>query len=184
MKLAEDKVVGAIRAIKAALAAESVLRDRVNIAFALGLLGDPSGRDELKKICADESFPSEFRLYAVRYMSDLGAGEDEGCQHAAMEIAKLVDSGNRSVGDRVTASELLARFRNLTPEESQRVFDLLLHGLNDPDPYVRMQASSAFATLGDRKAIPYIEAAISQEKDENIRIPLTINLKKLQQKMK
>lgn len=45
------------------------------------------------------------------------------------------------------------------------MFDLLLHGLNDPDPYVRMQASSAFATLGDRNAIPYLEAAISHEKD-------------------
>jgi len=184
LKLAEDKVVGAVPAIKAALAAESVPRDRVNIAFALGLLGDPSGRDELKRMCADESFPSEFRLYAVRYMSDLGAGGNEGCQHAAMDIAKLVDSGNRSVGDRVTAFELLARFRNLTSVESQSVFDLLLHGLSDPDPYVRMQASSAFATLGDRNAIPYLETAISQEKDENIRIPLTINLKKLQEKMK
>ena len=37
MKLAEDKVVGAVPAMKAALAAETVPRDRVNIAFALGL---------------------------------------------------------------------------------------------------------------------------------------------------
>jgi HEAT repeat protein len=184
MKLAEDKVVGAVPAMKAALAAETIPRDRANIAFALGLLGEPSGRDELKRICADESFPSEFRLYAVRYLSNLGVERDEGCLHAAKDIAKLVDSGNRSVGDRVTAFELLARFRNLTSEQSQSVFDLLLHGLNDPDPYVRMQASSAFATLGDRHAIPYLEAAISQEKDENIRTTLTINLKKLQQKMK
>jgi HEAT repeat protein len=182
LKLAEDKVVGAVPAIKAALATESVPRDRTNIALALGLLGDPSGRDELKRMCADESFPSAFRLDAVRYMSDLGVERDEGCLHAAKDIAKPVDSGNRIVGDRVTAFELLARFRNLTSEDSQSVFDLLLHGLNDPDPYVRMQASSAFATLGDRSAIPYLDAAVSQEKDENIRITLTINLKKLQQK--
>lgn len=64
------------------------------------------------------------------------------------------------------------------------MFDLLLHGLNDPDPYVRMQASSAFATLGDRNGIPYLEAAILQEEDENIRITLRINLKKLLQRMK
>jgi HEAT repeat protein len=184
MKLAEDKVVGAVPAMKAALAAETVPRDRVNIAAALGLLGDPSGRDELKRICADQSFPSEIRLDAVRYMSDLGVERDEGCLHAAMDIAKLVDSGNRSVGDRVTAFELLARFRNLTSEESQWVFDLLLHGLNDPDPYVRLEASSAFATLGDVNAIPYLEAAISQEKDENNRITLMINLSKLRQKIK
>lgn len=184
MKLAEDKVVGAIPAMKAALAVETVPRDRTNIAFALGLLGEPSGRDELKRMCADDSFPSDIRLYAVRYMFDLGVERDEGCLLAAKDIAKLVDSGNRSVGDRVTAFELLARFRTLTSEELQSVFDLLLHGLNDPDPYVRMQASSAFATLGDCNAIPYLEAAISQEKDENIRIALTMDLKRLQQKMK
>ena len=184
MKLAEDKVVGAVPAIKAALAAETVPRDRANIALALGLLGDPSGHDELKRMCADENFPSEFRLYAVRYMFDLGAEKHEGCLQAALDIAKLVDLGNRSVGDRVTAFELLARFRNLTSEESQSAFDLLLHGLNDPDPYVRMQASSAFATLGDRNAISYLEAAISQEVDENIRITLTINLNKLREKTK
>ena len=55
LKLAEDKVVGAVPAIKAALAAETVPRDRANIALALGLLGDPSGHDELKKMCADEN---------------------------------------------------------------------------------------------------------------------------------
>ena len=184
MKLAEDKVVGAVPAIKAALAAESVPRSRANIALALGLLGDPSGRDELKRMCADESFPSESRLYAVRYLSDLGIESDGGCLNAAKDIAKLVDSGNRSVGDRVSAFELLARFRNLTSEDSQSVFDLLLHGLNDPDPYVRMQASSAFATLGDHNAIPYLQVAISQEKDENIRTALTMNLTKLRQKVK
>ena len=92
----------------------------------------------------------------LRYIFDLGVERDEGCRHAAKDIAKLVDSGTRDVGDRITAFELLERFRNLTSEDSQSVFDLLLHGLNDPDPYVRMQASSAFATLGDRNAIPYL----------------------------
>jgi len=127
MKLAEDKVVGTVPGIKAALAAETVPRDRVNLAFALGLLGEPSGHDELKKICAEENFASEFRLYAVRYMFDLGAEKDEGCLHAALDIAKFVDPGNRSVGDRITVFELLARFRKLTSEESQSVFDLLKH---------------------------------------------------------
>ena len=64
------------------------------------------------------------------------------------------------------------------------MFDLLLHGLNDPDPYVRIQASSAFATLGDRNVIPYLKAAISQEADENIRTVLTINLNRLREKTK
>ena len=45
----------------------------INIALALGLLGDQLGRDELKKVCAEEEFPSEFRMYAVRYMFNWGA---------------------------------------------------------------------------------------------------------------
>jgi HEAT repeat protein len=182
MKLAEDKAVDAIPAIEAALVAERVPRNRVNIAVALGLLGSKSGHDELKKVCADEDFPSEFRLYAVRYVFDLGIENDEGCLHAAEEIVQLVDSENRSVDNRVTARELLARFRNLTSEEAQTVFDLVLHGLNDPEPTVRMGASSALATLGDRDAIPYLKAAIADEQDENIRFVLETNLTKLQQK--
>jgi HEAT repeat protein len=184
MKLAEDKVMGAVPAIKEALAVEIVPRDRANIALALGPLGDPSGRDELKKMCTDEDLPPEFRLDAVRYMFDLGIEKDEGCLQAAMEIVKRVDSENRGVGDRVTAFELLVRFRNLTSEESQSLFDLVLHGLNDPAPFVRMGASSALATLGDRDAIPYLEAAIAQEEDENIRLVLDMNLKRLLQKPK
>jgi HEAT repeat protein len=182
MKLAEDKNVGAAAAIKVALAAETLPRDRANFALALGLLGDPSGRAELHKMCVDESFPSEFRLYAVRYLSDLDGEKDEGCLHATTDIANRTDSGGGNVGDRVTALELLAQSRNLSKEESKSVFDLLLHGLNDPDPYVRMQASGDFAELGDKTAIPYLKAAISQEKDENIRIILRVNLNKLRQK--
>jgi HEAT repeat protein len=176
--------MGAVPAIKEALAVETVPRNRSNIAFALGLLGDPSGPDELKKMCTDEHLPPEFRLDAVQYMFDLGIEKDEGCLQAAMEIVKRVDSENRGVGDRVTAFELLVRFRNLTSEESQSLFDLVLHGLNDPAPFVRMGASSALATLGDRDAIPYLEAAIAQEEDENIRLVLDMNLKRLLQKPK
>jgi hypothetical protein len=133
-KLAEDKVVLALPAIKEALAIEMVPRDRVNIALALGLLGDPSGRDELNRMSSDENFPPKFRLYAVRYMFDLGVESDQGCRHAAEDIAKLVDSGNGGIGYRVVAFELLVRFGKLTSEESQSVFDLVLHGLNDPNP--------------------------------------------------
>ena len=47
-----------------------------------------------------------------------------------------------------------------------------------------MQASSAFTTLGDCNGIPYLQTAISQEKDENIRMAMTMDLTKLQQKVK
>lgn len=184
MKLAEDKVLAAVPAIRETLAAETVPRDRANIALALGLLEDPSGRAELKKMCADENFPPEFRLYAVRYMFDLGVEDDGGCLKAAEEIVKLLDSENRRVGDRITALELLVRFRNLTSQDTQAVFHLVLGRLNDPEATVRMQASSSLASLGDPNAIPYLENAVTEEKDEVIRSVLKANLEELQQKQK
>ena len=79
MKLEEDKAVDATLAIEEALAAEKIPRARVNIALALGLLGDPAGHDELKKVCADKDFVPEFRLHAVRYMFDLHFQKEEDC---------------------------------------------------------------------------------------------------------
>jgi HEAT repeat protein len=184
MKLAEDKTVDAIPAVKQAVAAEKTPRTRVNIAVALGLLGDPGGRDELKKVCADGDFPPEFRLYAVRYMFDLGVERDEDCLHAAEEIVQIVDSENRTFGDRDSALELLPRFRNLTAEESKKIFQLVVDRLHDPEPTVRMAASQSLADLGNAAAIPSLEAAIAGEQEESTRSVFELNLKKLQTKAK
>jgi len=182
MKLSEDKVSAAVPAIRGALAVEKVPRARVNIAVALGLLGDKSGRDELKKVCADGDFPSEFRLYAVRYMFDLGVEKDEDCLHAAEEIARIIDSENRSVGDRCSALELLPRFQNLTADESKKTFQIVVDRLHDPEPTVRMEASQSLASLGNAAAIPHLEAAIASEHEESIRSVFELNLQKLRTK--
>jgi HEAT repeat protein len=182
MKLAEDKAVDAIPAVKQAMAAERTPRTRVNIAVALGLLGDSGGRDELKKVCADGDFPPEFRLYAVRYMFDLGVERDEDCLHAAEELVQIVDSENRTVADRDSALELLPRFRNLTVDESKKIFELVVDRLHDPEPTVRIAASQSLASLGNAAAIPYLEAAIAREHEEGTRSVFEANLKKLQTK--
>jgi len=179
MKLAEDKSVDAIPAIEEALAVERVLRDRVNIALALGLLGDQTGPTELKKVCAGTNFVREFRLYAVRYMFDLHFQKDEDCLHAAEEIveSKKIDSG-----DRISALELLQRFQTLTAEESDKVLKLVLKRLEDSEPVVRMAAGNAVASLGNASAIPYLEAAIAREQDESVRSVFERDMKKLQEK--
>jgi HEAT repeat protein len=182
MQLAQDKAVDTIPAIEATLLTESLPRNRVNIALALGLLGDQLGGDELKKVCADEEFPPEFRMYAVRYMFDLGIEKDDGCLHAAEEIVQLVDSENLHLGDRVAALELLPRFRKMTSPESQTVFQLVLDRLNDPEATVRMEASRSLATIGNQDAVPYLSAAIALEQDEVVRSVLETNLRALQQK--
>ena len=180
MKLAEDKAIDAIPEVKEALAAEKVPRTRVNIAVGLGLLGDPGGRDELKRVCADQNFPPEFRLYAVRYMFDLHVEKDEGCLNAAEKIAQIVDADYHTAGYRIVALELLTHFRGLTPEESGKVFQLVVARLDDPEPTVRMQASQSLIALGNpAAAIPYLEAAVAREKEESVRRVFEKNLEKL-----
>lgn len=181
MKLSEDKATDAIPEVKEALAAEKVPRTRVNIAVGLGLLGDPGGRDELKRLCADESFPPEFRLYAVRYMFDLGVENDEGCLNAAEAIVQTVDADDHTAGYRITALELLARFRGLTPEDTKKIFDLVVDRLDDPEPTVRMQASQSLVDLvGDpAAAISSLETAMAKEKEESVRSVFEKSLEKV-----
>jgi HEAT repeat protein len=172
MKLAEDKAIDTIPAVKKALVVEETPRVRVNIAVAPGLLGDAGGHDELKKLCGDKTFPLEFRLYAVRYMFDLGVGNDEDCLHAAEEIVQIVDSENRTFGYRITALELLSRFQNLRQEEWQTVLELAVRRLEDSEPVVQMEASRALADLGNRAAIRYLEAAVARMRDNVVRSAL------------
>ena len=117
-------------------------------------------------------------------MSDLGVQRDDGCLHATKEIAKLVDSGNRSVGDRVTAFELLERFRNLTSKKSQSVFGLLLHSLNDPDPMFGCKPAALSPRWATVMPFPISTLLSRRNKDENTRTTLTIKLSELWQKMK
>jgi len=176
MKFAEDKTTDAVPSIEQALAVERVPRNQVNLAFALALLGDEAGNTELKKICTDRKFPSEFRLYAVQYMFDLHVQKDEDCLKAAEEV---IESKNTRLGDRVSALGLLSRFRGLTAEEARDVRRLVAVSLEDPEPVVRMAAGQAFAGLGDPSAIPSMEAAVKRESDESVRSVLESALKKL-----
>jgi HEAT repeat protein len=115
-------------------------------------------------------------------MFDLGVERDEDCLHAAEEIVQIVDSENRTVGNRDSALELLPHFRNLTADESKKIFQLVVDRLHDSEPTVRMAASQSLASLGNAAAIPYLEAAIVREQEEGTRSVFELNLKKLQTK--
>lgn len=176
MKLAEDKASDAIPSIRQALEIEKAPRDRVNIALALGLLGDQNGAAELKKVCEDGSFVPEFRLYAIRYVLDLHAHDDRDCMTAAREIAA---SGTTTVADRVTALSLLTQFGSLTPEEVRKTSTIMQKSLDDPEPTVRMAASNGLAGLGATSAAPFLARAIAKEKDQNVRAVFAADLEKL-----
>ncbi|MFZ0799712.1 MAG: HEAT repeat domain-containing protein [Terriglobales bacterium] len=175
-KLAEDKTRDAIPAIEEALAAEKMPRSRVNIALALAQLADQTGLTELRRLCADSDFVPEFRLYAATYMFDLHSQTDE-CLGAVEEIVR---SKTVSFGDRISALSLLPRFHDLAPEESQRLFQLVVDRLDDPEPTVRMGASAALVSLGNAAAIPFLKTAIAREKEEGIRNVFERDLGKLQ----
>ncbi len=177
MKLAEDKATDAIPAIEEALTAERAPRNRVNIALALGLLGVRAGYIELKKVCGDRTFVSEFRLYAVRYMLDLNSPDAAECLPAAEEIEESRDA---DLGDRISALSLLPRFQNLAGEESQRIFDLVLKSLGSPEPVVQIAASDALSTIGGADAVAHLKAAVANEKDENVRAVFERALARLQ----
>jgi HEAT repeat protein len=180
MKLAEDKVIDVAPEVKHALAIEKVPRTRVNLAIALGLLGDPQGRNELNTLCADQNFPLESRLFAVRYMFDLHVDNDENCLHAAEQIAGIVNSDYHTAGYRITALELLTHFHNLRTEDFEHIFQIVAERLSDPEPTVRMQASQSLIEVGDpAKAALYLRAAMANEKDEAVRSMIEKNLKKV-----
>ncbi len=178
MKLEEDHAVDAIPAIRAALAGEKDPRARVNIALALGLLGDQTGSVELRRVCADRSFVPEFRLYAARYTFDLHS-QNEDCLGAAEETLE-----SEKFADRISALELLPRFQDLTPKQSQEVLNLVLSRLKDPEPVVQMAASHALASLGNPSAINDLEAAMDREQDQAVRSVFETDLKKLKETAK
>lgn len=99
-------------------------------------------------------------------------------------MAQTIDPQNFHVGDRQSALELLTRFQGLTPEESQKVFEVVTGRLEDPEPSVRIAASQALVQLGNIAAIPDLEAAIAKEQDDGIRSLLEKDLKRLQTKPK
>ena len=180
VQLQEDKVVEAIPAIYQALESEKAPRARVNMALALALLGDTEGRDEMHRLCADETFPPEFRLYAVRYMFDLHVSKDESCLRTAEQIANLVSPDYHTIAHRISALELLPRFHDLTPEESDKVFRIVARRLKDPEPTVRMQAGRSLTVIGNPAAITDLQRAIAREDEEGTRNVLEQELEKLQ----
>jgi hypothetical protein len=119
-------------------------------------------------------------------MFDLGVENDEGCLNAAEAIVQTVDGDDPSGGDRIPALQLLTRFRGLTPEDTKKIFDLVVGRLDDPEPTVRMQASQSLVDLvGDPAAAIFsLETALAKEKEEFVRSSFEHYLEKLRHHLK
>ena len=176
-KLANDRESDTIPAIKKALAVERVPATKVNIAYALAQMGEEKGFATLKSTCDNAEVRGYLRMIAALYMLNL---HNEDCLNAAVAILQSkADSDSR-----IQALSLLPRNQHVTLDDSSKIFNLIRRALTDPDPSVRMAAGHALGTLGNTSAIPDLQRAIANEKDETFRSSMQTDLQNLRQKKK
>jgi HEAT repeat protein len=174
-QLAEDKANDEIPAIEQALAVEQVSGTKVNIAFALGELGNASGVDALKRSCHDSGMEPVFRVRAAQYMLDLRSNV---CLRDTLDLLETQSSDISS--DLTGALSLVPQFKNVTVSESQELLAAVLRNLENAESSARMSAGNALAELRDSSAIPYLQNAITAESDEVGRESLENALQRLQ----
>ena len=177
-KLAEDKAVETIPAIKDALATEKVPWTRMNIALALAEMGESIGFDTLEDNCKNKGTSGAIRTRSAEYLLRFNR-DSATCLSGVLDLLK---SGSN--GDRMAAAELLPRYRNLSKEDSETVFTGLVEALHASDPAVRMAAGQALADLGDTRGIAELGRAIGGEQDQLVRSRLQEDLGILRNKIR
>lgn len=171
--LAENGAKDAIPSIVEALKAETVPANQVNIAFWLAQLGEEMGRASLKGTCDDPSKPRPIRMLAAINMRYL---KDDYCLPAVVDALQSDDDPD----SRMQALSLVPGFGHLSPEESQKLFDLVVKALEDQTPGVRMTASHTLGRLGNVSAMPHLQGALAKEDNETCRLQMQIDLQRLQ----
>ena len=177
-KLAEDKAVETIPAIKDALASEKVPWTRMNIAFALALMGESIGFATLEDNCKNDNTSANIRTRSAEYLLRFNR-DSAACLSGLLDLLK---SGSN--GDRMAAAELLPRYRNLSKEDSETVFTGLVEALHAPGPAVRIAAGQALADLGDTRGIADLGRAIESEQNELVSSGLQEDLGILRNKIR
>jgi HEAT repeat protein len=175
-KLAEDKAVETIPAIKDALASENVPRARMNIAFALAQLGEPTGFDTLEDNCGNHDQEAGIRVQSAEYMLR-SKRESAICLRALFDVLRTGGDGYRA-----QAASLLPQLHNLSAEDSERAFASLMRALRASDAFVEMAAGRALAEMGDIRAIPELRTAITREPEPAVRAQLQQDLRMLEEK--
>ena len=177
-KLAEDKAKDSIPSIEQALAAETQKGTKLNIAFALGQLGDEKGTNALTDACRNSALNTGLRLRAVRYLLNL---DNEVCLSAVVDLLESQREGDSNY--RAEALSLLPSFKRGSTADSQKVLLAVYANLTNPAPDVRLSASDVLSRLGDARAIPHLQNAIAAEHDDEVRSQLTNALQRLQKSL-
>lgn len=176
-KLAEDKAVETIPAIKDALASEKVPWTRMNIAFALAQMGESIGFDTLEDNCKNKDTSGAIRARSAEYLLRFN-GDSTTCLSGVLDLLK------GSNGDKMGAAELLPRYHNLSKEDSEKVFTGLVEALHAPGPAARMAVGRSLADLGDTRGIAELGRAIEGEQDQLVRSRLEEDLGILRNKIR
>lgn len=169
--LVNDHALDTIALVAEVLAREKVSNTRLNIAWALAQVGDDLGFDTLQATCDDRAVSMGFRMKAARYMLDMNR---ESC------VGTVIEALRGPAPE--TGLSLAPSFKSLPKSEGDEMFGLVVQSLKSPSAYIRIEASRALKELGRASAIANLQAAISAEQDDNVRLPMQLNLAALQQR--
>jgi HEAT repeat protein len=172
-KLSEDNARDAVPAITQALEDETVPATRINIAFALALLGDETGVAALRTACDTSSLPGSLR--AAMYLLNL---HTNSCPNA---ILNMLESES-TLESRTEALSILPSFRHLTDDQLQRALKLAIRSLDDPTPAVRLDAAVVLGSLGSSSVIPSLQRAVAKEQNKLVREQMENTIVALHQK--
>lgn len=172
-QLTSERERGTIPAIVDAATREKIPRARINMAFSLAWIGEKRGFEILNDACNDSDLPGYLRAAAASYLLDVN---DESCLGVVMKVAEF----DAEPIYRMAALALLPRFKNVSKDDSQRIYSIIVRSIADSTPALRLTASSVLVQLGTQNAIPVLQSAISSEGDEVVRAQMESDLRRLQ----
>lgn len=169
----------AIRPVERAMLKESDVYARIWMANDLFALGDPLGREMLVRVCHDMAEPGSARMGAA---NDLVRLKDDSCLESVFNTLESATDLRDTVAKEDALELAPELIRHFGPQRYQSVLQLVIRALGDSWPSNRTTASRVLAQIGDPAAIPSLEAAMTEEKDETRRSILLDSLQVLKMK--
>ena len=172
-QLLEEKADDTLPQILQAVRDERNPGTKVNLAAAAAAFGSKEGAAALAALCHDSALPGYVRTDAARHLV-----HDEKDRSCVADLITMMASA-ADPETRVQTMNMLSQMTHLTEFESAEVLRYTLEALREPDLSLRLNAISALTALRDRKAIPYLRAAVQVEQDQTIRLQMNASLETL-----
>jgi HEAT repeat protein len=182
-QLACKHTTDAIPALTKALEAEKVDWVKTEFVIALARLGDENGWRILRETCDNPKLPIAERMFAAEFLLRL---------HQELHLETILEAldhdltiGWRSAevyddrDTRIGALRLVRYVQGLSLLQSSQIRANVVQCLTDPDPMVRVEASTTLSLRGDVSAIQSLQTAVSKETDADARRWIAYNLNML-----